>query len=40
LLGYGERVVDLDAEISDSAFDLGVTEQELYGSQIASAPID
>ena len=29
-----ERVVDLDAEIADCALQLGVTQQELHGSQV------
>src|ERR1700722_1409386 len=40
LFRYRERVIHLDAEISDRALDLGVTEQELDGSQVAGAPID
>ena len=30
LFRYRESVVDLNAEVSDGAFDFGVTEQELY----------
>src|SRR5258707_13029104 len=33
-------VIDLDAEIPDRAFDLGMPEQELDGPQIARAPVD
>jgi hypothetical protein len=40
LFGYGQRIVDLDTEISDGAFDLGVSEQNLHRSQIACASID
>jgi len=40
LFGNRERVVNLDAEISDRAFDLGVAEQELDGSQIPRAAVD
>ena len=40
LFGNRERVVDLDAEIAHHAFDLGVAEQELHGSQIPRAPVD
>ena len=29
-----ERVVNLDAEIADCALQLGVTQQELHGSQV------
>jgi hypothetical protein len=39
LFRYRERVVDLDAEVPDRALDLRVTEQELDGPQVASAPI-
>ena len=38
LFRYREGVVDLDAEISDRALDLGVTEQELDRPQVAGAP--
>jgi hypothetical protein len=31
LFSYREGVIDLNAEVSDGAFDLGVTEQELHG---------
>jgi len=33
-------IIYLDAEISDRAFDLGVSEQELDGAEIASPPVD
>ena len=36
----GESIIDLNPEIADSAFDLGVTEQELHGSQITSTAVD
>src|SRR6202012_1180402 len=32
LFSYRKRVIDLNAEVSDSAFDFGVPEQELHGS--------
>jgi hypothetical protein len=35
LFRYCQGVIDLDAEIPDRAFDLGMTEQELNSSQIA-----
>ena len=35
LLGYGKRVVYLDAEIAHSAFQLRVPEKQLHCSQIA-----
>lgn len=40
LFGNGERVVHLDAEIADRAFDLDVAEQELHRSQIPRPPVD
>jgi len=40
LLGEGEGVLDLDAEIRDGALDLGVDEQKLDGAQIAGALVD
>ena len=33
-------VIDLDAEVSDGAFDLGVAKQKLDCPEIASAPVD
>src|SRR5499425_650633 len=35
LLGYGKRVVYLDAEIAHRAFQLRVPEKQLHGSQVA-----
>ena len=40
LLGDGERVIDLDAEIAHRALDLGVAEQKLDRPQIAGAAVD
>ena len=40
LFRYGQGIIDLDAEVSDGAFDLGVAEQELDSPQIACASID
>ncbi len=40
LLGDAESVVDLDAEISDGAFQLRVPEQQLDRSKIAGFSID
>jgi hypothetical protein len=40
LFRYCQGVIDLNAEIPDRAFDLGMPEQELDGSEIACAPID
>ena len=39
LFRYRERVVDLDAEISNGALDLCMPQKELYGSQIAGTSI-
>jgi hypothetical protein len=40
LFRYGQRVIDLDAEISDRAFDLGMSKQKLDGPEIASPSVD
>jgi hypothetical protein len=40
LFRYCQRVIDLDAEIPDRAFDLGMPEQELDHPQVARPPID
>jgi hypothetical protein len=32
LFGYRQRIIHLDTEVSDGAFDLGVAEQELNGA--------
>ncbi len=40
LLGYGQSVIYLDAEIANGAFDLGIAKQQLDGSQVTGAPID
>jgi len=40
LLGDFESVVDLDAEVPHSAFELRMTKQQLHGSQIPGSPID
>jgi hypothetical protein len=40
LLRYRKGVIDLYPEVSDGAFNLGVAEQELDGSQVACASID
>src|ERR1700693_3693353 len=40
LFCYGQGIIDLDAEVSDGAFDLGVSEQKLHGSQVAGALVD
>jgi hypothetical protein len=40
LFRYRQSVVDLNAEIPDRAFNLGMTEQELDGPQVARPPIN
>jgi hypothetical protein len=40
LLGYGERVINLDSEIANRALDLPVAKQELNGSKIPCFRID
>lgn len=40
LFRYCQGVIDLDAEIPDHAFDLGMPKQELDGPQIARPPVD
>jgi len=40
LFGYRKGIVNLDAEVPDGTFDLGVAEQQLHGSQIAGPSVD
>jgi hypothetical protein len=40
LFRYRERIVYLDPEVPDCAFDLGVAEQQLHSSQVARSPIN
>jgi hypothetical protein len=40
LFRNGKGVIDLDAEVSDGALDLGMAEQKLHGPQISSASVD
>ena len=40
LLGYLQRVIDLNAEVSDGAFQLGVPKQKLNGAQILRPLVD
>jgi len=40
LFSYREGIIDLDAEVSDGAFDFGVTEQELHGPQVLGSTIN
>ena len=39
LFGNVEGVINLDAQVSDSAFNLGVTQQQLDGPKVSSAAI-
>jgi len=40
LLGDGQSIIDLDAEIPHGALDFGVTEQQLDGTQISCTTVD
>jgi len=40
LLGNFQGVIDLDAEISNGAFQLGMAKQELNGPQVLRALVD
>jgi hypothetical protein len=40
LFRYREGIVDLNAEVSDGAFDFGVAKQKLHGPQVASSTVD
>ncbi len=40
LFRYCERIIDLDAEIPDRAFDFDMPKQELDSSEIICPPID
>jgi len=40
LFRYGKSIIHLDAQVSDSAFNLGVTEQELHSPQVTSPVVD
>ena len=35
-----DRIIDLDTAIAHGAFDLGMPEQELHGSEVTGAPVD
>ena len=39
-LGNLDRVVDLNAEVANGAFDLRMSEQKLYRSEVPGAPVD
>lgn len=40
LLGHFQCVVDLDAEVTHSALELGVAEQELHRAEILRSALD
>ena len=40
LFRYRQGVIDLDAEIPDRAFNLGMPEQKLDGPEISRPPVD
>lgn len=40
LLGDGESIIDLNAEIPDSALDLRVPKEQLNGPQVAGSPVN
>jgi hypothetical protein len=39
LLGRGERVIDLDAELPDGALHLGVPEDQLNRAEVRGPPV-
>lgn len=39
-LGESERILDVDAEISHGAFDLGMSEQDLHSAQVSGLLVD
>jgi hypothetical protein len=40
LFSYGEGIVDFTSEIPDGALDLRMSQQQLYGRQVAGSTID
>ena len=40
LFGYGESVVDFDAEIPDGALNFGMAQQQLHRTQVAGSTVD
>jgi len=40
LLGYLESIINFDAEVPDRRFQLGMSEEQLYGAKVLGAPID
>ena len=39
-LGKRKRIIDIDTEVSNSVFDLGVSKQDLNSSKIAGSLVD
>ena len=39
-LGDFDRIIDLDAEIANGAFDLRMSKQKLHGSEVAGPPVN
>jgi hypothetical protein len=40
LFRYRERVIDLDAKVTDRALNLRMAQQELDGAKVSGAPVD
>ena len=40
LFGYGESVINLDAQTAETAFVFAMTKKELNGSEITGPPVD
>ena len=40
LFSYGQSIVDFDAQVSDRALNLRMTEEQLHGAQIARSFVD
>ena len=40
LFGDGERVIDLDAKVSDRALYLGVAKEQLHRAKVPGSPVD
>ena len=39
LLGYGERIINFDAEVAHCAFNFGMAQEQLDGSEITCSAI-
>lgn len=40
LLRHRQRIIDLGPEVTHRALEIGVTEQQLYGSEVFCASVD